>query len=139
MKLPRRQFLHLVAAAAALPVVSRIARAQPYPARPVHIIVGFAPAGGNDIMKMLSFIRKQDSHKADDNRRDEAQCDLACVRHFPLLPIADDAPASRCMADLVLAHGLPGPCISPDNRAAPGRCSSAVRRSLGGCNGKSNP
>ena len=46
MKLPhRRRFLHLAAGAAALPVVSRIARAQAYPTRPVRIIVGF-PAGG---------------------------------------------------------------------------------------------
>ena len=42
MKFPhRRQFLRLTASAAALPVVSRIARAQTYPARPVHVIVGF--------------------------------------------------------------------------------------------------
>ena len=40
MKLPRRQFLHLAAGAAALPAVSRIARAQAYPTRPVRIIVG---------------------------------------------------------------------------------------------------
>ncbi len=45
MKLPRRQFLHLAAAAAALPAVSRVARAQGYPNRPVRIVVGF-PAGG---------------------------------------------------------------------------------------------
>ena len=43
MKLPRRQFLHLAAGAAALPAVSRIARAQAYPTRPVRSIVGFAP------------------------------------------------------------------------------------------------
>jgi hypothetical protein len=36
MKLPRRQFLHLAAGAAALPAVSRIARAQAYPSRPVR-------------------------------------------------------------------------------------------------------
>jgi hypothetical protein len=36
MKLPRRQFLHLAAGAAALPVLSRIARAQAYPTRPVR-------------------------------------------------------------------------------------------------------
>ena len=42
MKLPRRQFLHLAAGAAALPAVSRIAWAQTYPTRPVRIIVGFA-------------------------------------------------------------------------------------------------
>ena len=44
MKLPRRKFLHLAAGAAALPAVSRIARAQAYPTRPVRIIVPF-PAG----------------------------------------------------------------------------------------------
>ena len=45
MKLPhRRKFLHLVAGAAALPAVSRVARAQTYPTRPVRIVVGF-PAG----------------------------------------------------------------------------------------------
>src|SRR5262249_27209854 len=44
MKLPRRNFLHLAASAAALPAVSRIAWAQTYPSRPVRIIVPF-PAG----------------------------------------------------------------------------------------------
>ena len=47
MKLPRRKFLHLAAGAAALPAISRVAWAQTYPTRPVHIIVGF-PAGGRD-------------------------------------------------------------------------------------------
>src|SRR5215510_7928056 len=46
MKLPRRNFLHLAACAAALPAVSRMARAQAYPTRPVRSLVGF-PAGGN--------------------------------------------------------------------------------------------
>jgi len=54
MKLPhRRQFLHLVAGAAALPAVSRITWAQAYPTRPVRIIVGFAPGGGVDITARL--------------------------------------------------------------------------------------
>ena len=46
MKLPRRQFLHLAAGAAALPAVSRIARAQTYPTRPVRIDRRHSPAGG---------------------------------------------------------------------------------------------
>ena len=45
MKLPRRQFLHLAAGAAALAVVSRVARAQTYPSRPITLIVPY-PAGG---------------------------------------------------------------------------------------------
>jgi tripartite-type tricarboxylate transporter receptor subunit TctC len=53
MKLSRRKFLHLAAGVMPLPTVSRIAVAQTYPSRPVRIIVGFAPAGGTDIMARL--------------------------------------------------------------------------------------
>jgi tripartite-type tricarboxylate transporter receptor subunit TctC len=53
MKLPRRSFLHLAAGAAALPAAMRLAQAQTYPARPVHIIAGFAAGGGVDITARL--------------------------------------------------------------------------------------
>src|SRR5258705_10166747 len=48
LKLPRRNFLHLAAGAAALPAVSRIARAQSYPSRPITIVIGYAAGGPTD-------------------------------------------------------------------------------------------
>src|SRR5262245_9589881 len=54
MKLPRRNFLHLAASIAAVPALSRIARAQAYPARPVRIIVGDAAGGAPDTVARLT-------------------------------------------------------------------------------------
>ena len=61
MKLPRRTFLHLAAGAAALPTVSRVARAQAYPSRPVKIIVGQAAGSASDIVARLvaQFLSEQ--------------------------------------------------------------------------------
>jgi tripartite-type tricarboxylate transporter receptor subunit TctC len=53
VKLPRRKFLHLTAGLAALPAISRIARAQTYPSRPIRWIVGFTPGGATDIIARL--------------------------------------------------------------------------------------
>jgi tripartite-type tricarboxylate transporter receptor subunit TctC len=53
MKLPRRRFLHLAAGAVALPAVSRIAKAETYPSRPVRFIIGYTPGGSADITARL--------------------------------------------------------------------------------------
>jgi tripartite-type tricarboxylate transporter receptor subunit TctC len=53
MKLPRREFLHLAAGAAALPALPRIASALDYPTRPVRVIVGQASGSGSDAVARL--------------------------------------------------------------------------------------
>jgi tripartite-type tricarboxylate transporter receptor subunit TctC len=53
MRLARRQFLHLAAAAVTLPALSRVARAQSYPTRQVHLLEGFGAGGAPDIVARL--------------------------------------------------------------------------------------
>jgi tripartite-type tricarboxylate transporter receptor subunit TctC len=54
MRFPRRQFLRLAGAAAALPAVSRLARAQSYPSRQIRLIIGYPPGGSADITARLT-------------------------------------------------------------------------------------
>jgi tripartite-type tricarboxylate transporter receptor subunit TctC len=62
VKLPhRRQFLHLAAGVAALPVASSIARAQTYPSRPITIVVGLSPGGSTDVIARMMAERMKSS------------------------------------------------------------------------------
>jgi tripartite-type tricarboxylate transporter receptor subunit TctC len=54
VKLPRRTLLHLAAGAVALPAISRVARAQTYPTRPVRLLVGWPPGGAADVVGRLT-------------------------------------------------------------------------------------
>src|SRR5262249_4011228 len=53
VKLPRRQFLHLTTAAAALPIASRVAGAETYPSRSITMMVGFPPGGPTDTLARI--------------------------------------------------------------------------------------
>lgn len=61
MKLPRREFLHLVAGALALPAASRIASALDYPTRQITIIVPFPPGGPTDLLGRMVGERLQNA------------------------------------------------------------------------------
>src|ERR1700716_4620754 len=54
MTFPRRRFLQFAAGAAGLPAVSKIARAQTYPARSLRMIIGYPPGGSADITARLT-------------------------------------------------------------------------------------
>jgi tripartite-type tricarboxylate transporter receptor subunit TctC len=54
VKIPRRRFLNLAAGVAGLPVLSRLARADAYPSRPIRILVGFPAGGAMDILSRIT-------------------------------------------------------------------------------------
>jgi tripartite-type tricarboxylate transporter receptor subunit TctC len=60
MTLPRRRFLQLASASAVLPIMLRQARAENFPTRPVHIVIGFAPGGDANFVAQLLGQRMQD-------------------------------------------------------------------------------
>ena len=60
MKLDRRRFVRLATAAVSMPALSRVARADDYPTRPVRIVVGFPAGGGQDILARLVLQRLSD-------------------------------------------------------------------------------
>jgi tripartite-type tricarboxylate transporter receptor subunit TctC len=55
MRFPRRRFLHLAAGAAAFPAISRLARAQAYPARPIRVLVTAGPGSAVDVIPCVVF------------------------------------------------------------------------------------
>jgi tripartite-type tricarboxylate transporter receptor subunit TctC len=57
MKIQRRRFLHLAVRAVGLPAVSRIARAQTYPSRPITIVVPFPAGGALDVLGRILAAR----------------------------------------------------------------------------------
>ena len=61
MKPPRRQFLHLASGAAALPAVTRIARAQAWPTRPITMVVPYPPGGSTDTIGRMMAERLKSS------------------------------------------------------------------------------
>src|SRR5258708_8618302 len=66
MKLPRRQFLHLAAGAAAAPVISRLAIAQTYPTRPITLVVPIAAGGAVDTAARIIAEKLQPKRKQSD-------------------------------------------------------------------------
>jgi len=74
LRLPRRSFLRLAAGAAALPAVSRIARAQTYPTRPITIVDAFPPGGTSSILARILSDKFSKSLGQTGHRRSTRRC-----------------------------------------------------------------
>jgi tripartite-type tricarboxylate transporter receptor subunit TctC len=110
MKLPRRTFLHLAAAAAALPTSSRIALAEIYPTRPVRLIVGATPGSAPDVIARLmaqwlsqrlgQTVFVENRNGASDNLATQAVVDATPDGYTLLLASASNAINATLFADL---------------------------------------
>src|SRR5215471_5669052 len=109
MKLPRRNFLHLATGAAALPVVSRIARAQAYPTRQVTIIVGFPVGGGIDIDARLMAQWLSD-------RLGQPICECDATRHANRAALAAPTCGYPGAASTAAAQRVRRPCLASPRR-----------------------
>ena len=100
MKLPRRQFLHLTAGAAALPAMARVASALDYPRRPVRIIVGFVAGQNLDITARLigQWLLERLSQQFVIENRPGAGGNVGAevVVRAMAIPCSQSAPTTRC-------------------------------------------
>ena len=103
MKLPRRTFLHLAASAAALPAVTRMAKAQTYPTRPVHMSFLGTSRRNGQLDRMSGFRR---SSEADGCGGLAAATRMTRTGHGPSRNPA--AQRDLILANAVCCHEVPG-------------------------------
>ena len=113
MHLSRRRFLHFAAGATALPAVSRIARAQAYPSRPVRMLVGFPAGGTTDIAARLiaQLLTERLAQPVVVENRPGASANLAAeaVVRSPLVLEVNPSVATNSVPELIaLAKANPG-------------------------------
>ena len=122
MKPPRRNFLHLAAGAAALPVLSRVARAQAYPTRTVNIVLAFPPGGPNEgVVRLLAEKLSPSLGQAVivENRPGGAggtvgtRSVASAVPDGHLLLLSPPGPPRRCSTDLQELRPHPGKAFIP--------------------------